>query len=322
MALVEPREVRVSAWSLLALLLLLFGVAGAQEQTSLSVSPLPDASVRGEDLMISVSVSGPLVDTMNLSQARLFVDDREVTMHTLRTDRFLSYRPLAPPTPGPLKARLEFPNGVERNWVFQVSAPQVITSVAHSATDSLGEYEELTVTLEGEPGLKASFLLGDEEKQHPMTETSRGVYVGTYTVQPGDFYLGEPVTGQLHLGSRVETARAKTPVTLFGHLFRVVVYSPKSGSQVPNNFDIKGRTRPKCKVTFVPDLSFQRNSRAPNTQGSGGDGSFETWADEEGFFTVNYGVPISLPNLSVVMSVFATTPKGERSVPVILRYHF
>lgn len=307
----------------MVLILALFcPAASSQEQTSLSVSPLPEARVSPEELMISASVSGPLVESMNLAQARLFVNDREVTTQALRTDRFLSYRPLALLPPGPVKARLEFPNGVERSWAFEVVGSQVIRSVTHSATESLGEYEELTVTLEGEPGLKASFLLGDEEREHSMTETERGVYVGTYTVKPGDFYLGEPVTGQLHLGSRVESMQAKKPVTLFGHLFRVVILSPKSGSTVPNNFDIKGRTRPKCKVTFVPDLSFQRNSRAPNTQGRGGDGSFETWADEEGYFTVNYGVPISLPSLSVVMSVFATTPKGERSVPVILRYHF
>jgi hypothetical protein len=290
--------------------------------TSLSVSPLPDASVRGEDLMISVSVSGPLVDALNLSQAKLFVDEREVTMQCLRTDRFLSYRPLSPPETGPVSARLEFPNGVERVWTFQILASQVIKSVTHSATDSLGEYEELVVTMEGEPGLKAGFLLGDKEKEYPMTEASRGVYIGSYTVSPGDFYLGEPVTGLLHVGSRVEKLQAKELVTLFGHLFRVVIFSPKSGSQTPKNFDIKGRTRPGCKVIFVPDLSFRPNTRAPNTQGRGAGGSFETRADDQGYFTVNYGVPLSLPNLSVVMAVFATTPEGERSVPVILRYHF
>ena len=300
---------------------MLLSPVGAQEESSLSVSPLPDASVRGEEVMISVSVSGPLVETMNLAQAKLYVDDKDVTMHTLRTDRFLSYRPLAPPSPGTINARLEFPNGVERTWTFKVAAPQVITSVTHSATDSLGEYEELTVTMEAEPGMRATFLIGDKPQEHAMSEATRGVYMGTYTVKPGDFYLGEPITGQLHMGSRVEQLQAKKPVTLFGHLFRVVIFSPKSGSQQPNNFDIKGRTRPKCKVTFVPDLSFQRNTRAPSTQGRGGS-SFETWADDEGYFTVNYGVPISLPNLCVVMSVFATQPDGERSVPVILRYHF
>ncbi len=310
--------------SFLALLLALIGFCGATfaQDTSLSVSPLPDTSVRGDDLMISVSVSGPLVDALNLSQAKLFVDDREVTMQCLRTDRFLSYRPLTHPAPGPVAARLEFPNGVERAWTFTILASQVIQSVTHSATDSLGEYEELVVTMEGEPGLKAGFLLGDEEKEYPMTEASRGVYIGTYTVAPGDFYLGEPVTGILHLGSRNEKQQAKEPVTLFGHLFRVVIFSPKSGSQTPKNFDIKGRTRPGSKVIFVPDLSFRPNTRAPNTQGRGGGGSFETRADDQGYFTVNYGVPISLPNLSVVMAVFATTPEGERSVPVILRYHF
>lgn len=297
---------------------------GFSQGTSLSVSPLPDSSVSRDDMMISISVSGPLADTLNLSRARLFLDEKEVTAQCLRSDGFLTYRPLRAPEPGTVQARLEFPNGVERTWAFEIVAPQVIESVTHSATeDSLGEYEEFTVTMKAAPGYKARFLVGeDDKKNHPMVEESPGVYVGSYTVAPGDFYLGEPVIGELDLGQRVERKRADKPATLFGHLFRVVIFSPKSGSQTPNNFDIKGRTRPGSKVTFVPKLSFQATTRAPSTQGSGGDGSFETRADDEGYFTVNYGVPISLPNLSVVMSVFATTPKGERSVPVILRYHF
>ena len=304
---------------------LVFGVGPAlAEETNLSLSPLPDSSISRDDLMISVSVSGPLAEALNLSRARLFVDNAEVTAQCLRSDRFLSYRPLRTPAPGLLEARIEFPNGVERSWSFRVAEPQVIESVTHSAVgESLGEYEELTVTMKAAPGYKARFLVGeDDKKSHPMVEESPGTYVGTYVVVPGDFYLGEPVIGELNLGQRVERKTADKPATLFGHLFRVVIFSPKSGSTTPNNFDIKGRTRPGSKVSFVPHLSFQKNTRAPNTRGGGGSGSFETRADEQGFFTINYGVPLSLPNLSVVMSVFAVTPDGERSVPVILRYHF
>lgn len=294
------------------------------QSTSLSVSPLPDSSVSRDDVMVSVSINGPLADTLDLSRARLFLDGKEVTGQCLRSERFLSYRPLRIPEPGIVHARLEFPNGVERQWSFEISAPQVISSVTHSSPDgSLGEYEELEVTMQAAPGYKARFLIGeDDKKSHPMVEESPGVYLGRYTVEPGDYYLGEPVIGELDLGQRVERKSSDKPVTLFGHLFRVVIFSPKSGTETPNNFDIKGRTRPGCKVTFVPRISFQRTTRAPNTRTGGGDGSFETRADEQGYFTVNYGVPISLPNLSVVMSVFAVTPDGERSVPVILRYHF
>lgn len=273
-------------------------------------------------MMVSISLNGPLVETLDLAQARLFVDDKDVTYSCLRTDRFLSFRPLSPPPAGPVNARLVFPNGVEREWSFQVEVPRLIRSVTHNGEGSLGEFEVLTVTMEAESGHKAGFLLGDSPRELPLTETSPGLYTGSYEVQPRDYYLGEPITAQVHLGSRTEKLVADDPVTLFGHLFRVVIYSPASGSKVTNNFDIKGRTRPNCKVTFVPDLSFQRNTRSPNTQGRGNSGSFETWADDKGYFSANYGVPLSLPNLSVVMSVFATTPKGERSVPMVLRYHF
>lgn len=315
----------MKVWSLLVLLtILLFSALPIWAQgTSLSLSPLPDSSVSRDDLTVSVSINGPLAEALNLSRARLFVAGKEVTAQCLRSDRFLTYRPIATPQAGVMEARLEFPNGVERSWSFQIAEPHVIESITHSSVgESLGEYEELTVTMKAAPGYKARFLVGEDDKKiHPMVEESPGLYVGTYTVVPGDFYLGEPVIGELNLGQRTEQKTADKPVTLFGHLFRVVIFSPQSGTSTPNNFDIKGRTRPGSKVTFVPKLSFQKNTRAPNTR-SGSGASFETRADEQGYFTVNYGVPISLPNLSVVIAVTAAAPDGERSVPVILRYHF
>lgn len=314
---------RVHLTSFILLFFLLTACVVAEEPTSLAVSPPDGAIVTSEDLIVSASLSGPSVPSMDLAHARLFIDGQEMTERSLRTERVLTYRPPVALGSGTIQARVEFANGLVKSWAFQVKADQDIREVSHTAKGTLSEYEEFTVTMRAKPGQKAGFKVGPDDKtEHPLIEESPGVYRGTYVVGRRDYFLGEPIIGLLHLGSRVESKLSANPVTLFGQLFRVVILSPKSGVDVPNNFDIKGRTRPGCRVTFVPDLSFSRNTRAPNTRGTGGDASFEARADDQGFFTVNYGVPISLPNLSVVMSVFATTPQGERSVPVILRYHF
>jgi hypothetical protein len=70
-------------------------------------------------------------------------------------------------------------------------------------------------------------------------------------------------------------------------------------------------------------LSFNSNARFPSSRWSSqAGGNIEAKADEDGFFEIEYGIPISVPNLSVVLAVFAVAPDGERSVPITLRYQF
>lgn len=293
------------------------------KETSLLLTPPPQAQVQGNDLIISVAVSGPLSEALDLGTAKLFVNGRNVTGLSLRTDAYLSYRPLDSPKPGPVGVRVEFANGVTREWSFEVIASRLIESVSHNGKEALGEYQDLKVEMVAEPGLEASFLIDRRREAYPMTEVSRGRYEGVYTVQPGDYYLGVPITGQLHLGERIEQKDAEVAAKLFGHLFRVHIIEPLSGPAPSNNFLIKGRTRPGSKVTIVPKYSFNSNTRPPQSRWSGsGGGSIESKADEEGFFEVEYGVPIAVPALKVVLSVFAVAPDGERSAPITLRYSF
>jgi len=293
------------------------------EETSLLLNPPPQGEVQSIDLVVSATVSGPLRKALDLRTAKLFVNERDVTGLCLRTDGYLSYRPMNPLGVGPVEARLEFLNGVVRKWSFEVVPTALIESVTHNAKDALGEYQEMEVTMKAEPGLKATFSIDDERKEHPMEEVSRGLYKGIYTVEPGDYFLGVPIHGHLHLGPRKESRSSEVQAKLFGHLFRVHIIEPKSGKAPSNNFVIKGRTRPGSKVSIVPRLSFNKNTQAPASRwSSNAGGSIESRADQDGFFEIEYGVPITLPNLSVVLAVFAVTPEGERSVPITLRYDF
>ncbi len=312
---------RTRLWYALLVVALWTQVASARH-TSLTLSPPPDAEVFSHDLVISATISGPLAESLPLDAARLYVDDKEVSAWCLRHRTFLSYRPLNPISPGEVAVRLEFPNGVVREWTFEVVAPEHIRALSHNGAEGLGEYEEFEVVAEGTPGGIASFHLGKGEYL-PMEEIEDGRYRGLYTVQPGDSYLGEPLTVRLAIDGALSETVAPEPVSIFGHIFKVRITSPPSGSDVPNNFPIRGVTRPGSRVVLVPRLSFQRNTSAPNSMtGAGSAGSIDTKADENGEFEVYYGVPISLPHLSVVISVYAVTPEGLRSAPVTLRYHF
>lgn len=304
-------------------LLLLVCQTALGEETSLTLSPPPGGQIEANDLIVSVSCAGPLSDALNLASARLFLADREVTGLCLRTNGYLSYRPMSPLDTGSVKARLEFQNGVIRQWDFEVVPTALIESVSHNAEEALGEYQEMTVTMKAEPGLRATFSLDNDEQEFPMEETSRGFYEGKYTVKPGDYYLGVPIQGHIHLGSRRESRASETEANLFGHLFRVHIFEPLSGKAPSNNFVIKGRTRPGSRVSIVPKLSFNKNTQAPLSRWTTEPtGTIEADVDDEGFFEVGYGVPLVLPNLSVVLAVYAVSPEGERSVPITLRYNF
>ncbi len=309
---------------LLALFFVVVSALLAQAQpTTLLLSPAPESEVFSHEMVVSATVSGPLAESLPLDTARLFVDDRDVTAWCLRHETLLSYRPLSPPSEGEVQARIEFANGVTKRWSFTVVPHRAIQSVTHNGAQGLGEYEELEVVVVGDPGGRATFHMG-KGADEPMVEDEEnpGHYSGTYTVQPGDSFMGETLTGRLLIDGRLSELEADEPLSIFGHIFKVRILSPPSGSSVPNNFPIRGRTRPGSKVVLVPRLSFNRNTPPPNTAVGGGGGSIETRADDEGFFELYYGVPLSLPNLSVVLSVYAVNRTGDRSVPVTLRYHF
>ena len=271
------------------------------------------------------------------SAARMWINGKEVSGSLLRTPSFVSYRPMFDLKKGPIQVRFTIPivgrDPAELRWTFQLDPRGKVVSFSHDGGEQrLQEYDELKVTMKAESGGEAYFTVGSIGRRQPLTETKDGVYEGTFTVEPGDYAMGAKVKGFYRLGPRQETIEAEDKVIVFGHLFRVKIYEPVDGSEVPTQFQIKGRTRPNSKVTLVPQVGFNNNMDAPNSsnannprtsaQAASGSGSIEVEADDKGYFVLDYGVPLRLPNLNVVMSIFAVEPGGERSVPRILRYRF
>lgn len=292
---------------------------------ALSYSP-QDGEVVSEGRPL-VTVKLPKDAGHNYSSARMWVNGREVSASLLRTPMFVSYRPMGEMAAGPVDVRFTIPDArgrpVELAWAFELKPRGRIQEVTHNAVAELGEYEELVVEMRAEPGGQAWFEVEGFKHDLPMEEEELGVYRGRYLVKPGDMKMEGIVKAYLQLGPRVESVQAEKPVTIFGNIFRVKVYEPVSGSKVPLNFIIKGRTRPGAKVTAVANVGFDAAMQAPNTTtGDGGTGGMETRADDQGFFELEYGVPLKLPNMRVILSVFAVNQDGERSVPTILQYQF
>jgi hypothetical protein len=261
------------------------------------------------------------------SSARLWVNGREVSLMCLRTSTFVSYQPAGEMTPGPVQVRFWAPTRegryLEASWSFEIRPINAITSVTHDARENLGEYDEVTVEMVGQPGGEAWFQIEGLGDRVPMPEVEEGVYRGTYTVKPGDYKLAARVVAYLRLGRRISEMAAEKPVTLFGNIFKVRILSPRNNSTVPLSFDIKGRTRPGSRLSIVPKIGFQEGMAPPTRSDTSGTvGAIEALADEQGYFTVHYGIPLKLPNMHLILTVTAVDPRGERSAPTHLYLKF
>ncbi len=315
-------------------LLIALGCAPATAQP-LTFEPANESTVHEFRPVISVSLPGKSEYVHDA--ARLWVDGKEVSGSCLRTPMFVSYQPMSEMKKGSVRVRFTIPvvgkEPTELRWTFKVDPTGRIKRVSytHDGGDQLQEYDELTVTMEAETGGEAWFTIERIQGKHELKEIEEGIYQGTYLVKPGDYAMGAKVKAYLTFGPKTEEKEADQDIVIFGHLFRVKIYEPADGSEVETQFKIRGRTRPDCKVILVPNIGFNDNMAAPNSsnvntatgQAAGGTtGSIETNADANGFFEFNYGVPLRLPNMRVVMNIYAVDPEGERSVPRIMRYKF
>ncbi|GMU54705.1 MAG: hypothetical protein AMXMBFR33_38510 [Candidatus Xenobia bacterium] len=292
-------------------------------QPQLSVTPEDGAVITESRPLITVSLPAGV----DHGSARLWVGKQELTFNCLRTPTFVSGRPLDELKNGKVEARFwaKTADGVpvERRWSFQVKSDQGISSITHSGAESMAEFDTLTVDMMGASGGKGWFEIEGVKGSHPMQEVAPGHYRGSYLVQPGHTRMQMSVIGYLEVGKRLDKMTAEKPVRFFANIFRVKILSPESGTQLnSSSFTVKGRTRPNSTVVAYIRVAFNENTAPPSTTATteGEGGTEKGQADAQGFFEVHYEVPVTFPNMWVIMSIFAVDEEGNRSVPAIVRY--
>ncbi len=149
---------------------------------------------------------------------------------------------------------------------IQQAAVQSIGSVTVTPTGrSLVPGDVITVVATGPSGGTATFAITGLRANLPMAEQSGqpGTYVGTYTVQPGDFVQGAAITVQINAGGRLLTANAPATVTIngaaavppYGQAGAPAITSPASGSTVGIPFTVSGRAAPGARVKVTANYS-------------------------------------------------------------------
>ncbi|MBX3166427.1 MAG: hypothetical protein KF760_03400 [Candidatus Eremiobacteraeota bacterium] len=291
----------------------------------LELVPAPEEKVQEDRPCIQVSWPEGAVQAQ---KCRLWMNGREVTGECLRSGRFLSYRPYKAPAAGTVEVRFqaEDPMGqpLEKSWKFLLAPGAWIQNLSHDARSDLFEDDTLQVQFRAPSRGKASFTLGNLGPVE-MSEKEPGLYQGSYRVKSSDTSLNQPLTAHYQKGDHQEVAVAHPPVKVFGGFYRVRITSPADGSLVEQNFVLTGHARPGSRVSVIPKIGFSDDIPSPTTNSNavaGTAGSIPAEVDEQGDFQVEYGMPILLPGMQVVMSIFAVDAEGNRSMPTIVRYRF
>lgn len=138
-----------------------------------------------------------------------------------------------------------------------------ITSVSVTPSSGpLGPGSVIAVTAIGPSHGVATFNIGGLRSGIPMTEQPGrpGTYMGTYTVQPGDYIQNAPVTVQVAAGGQVYTANA--PVTLsinsqatYPSGAAPTITSPVNGATVGIPFIVSGHAAPGTRVKVSADYA-------------------------------------------------------------------
>ena len=74
------------------------------------------------------------------------------------------------------------------------ASPPIREVLTNAADGPFGRRRVITVGLQGEPGMVASFSIGSFKKGIPMREREAGIYAGEYAVLPGDATRDMPVS--------------------------------------------------------------------------------------------------------------------------------
>lgn len=148
-------------------------------------------------------------------------------------------------------ARDKAGNEVRGIWTFIVTqASDIVKSLTHTGTRNLEPGDTLTVTLQGEPGGRATFSIGRTVIDRPMRETSPGVYVGEYVVRKGDVFNKDVVTASLttSLGSSFNIEAAERVGFVAGSLGVPTITSPAEGDRVSSPLIVRGRADKGSRV--------------------------------------------------------------------------
>ncbi|MCR5660922.1 MAG: hypothetical protein K6G50_02205 [bacterium] len=301
--------------------------AGAPNSNSQHITCIPENGDVLNEMRPLISVEYNKNSNINYMDSRLWVNGKEVTGQCLISSTFISYQSQSAMEQGTITVRFWSRTSqnaeINEEWSFVLKHPEGITSITHNGQQGLGEFDEFIVEMHGLPGGKATFEADGIFDPQPMQEVSPGVYRSDYKISKYDRARNSKVTCHLTVNGDTYSKTAEETANLMGFMFQIHILEPAEGEEVPLKFKIKGRTRPNCNISIMPQIGMNDNM-VSNTRDSKSQalGTIPTRSDENGYFEAEYGFLIKLPNMRALLTITASDEKGNRSIPKTLRVKF
>jgi hypothetical protein len=251
-----------------------------------------------------------------------------VTAQAQITDSFFSFKPTADLPLGKntvaIVAKDKAGNEVRREWTFTVSAPaNPITSLSVTPDDEplLTAGDSLTVRIQATPGGQANFRIGNAAVDQPMPEQVPGVYIGIYTIKPGDSASRVPVTVNFKPASGPAVSQVSgARITLAaGAPETPIIDRPQQGATVGKTVTISGRAAPGATVRLK--LVYQGKVVVIASQGTIFDGSVKTGTDGQwSTGVVELNVPTSVSGVSFTLTAVSVDGTGKLSDSAAVKF--
>jgi len=195
----------------------------------------------------------------------------------------------------------------------------IINSFKVTCREILTKGDILEVQMSGEPYQKAFFDIGEWKKGLPLHESFRtpGLYIGSYTVQKGDYVVNAPVWGYL-INSSGETvkSRADRLISIVASELLLKITQPKDGDFVTGQFIVSGQTWPFTTVHI--EIKITCNLPGMGPVDSGGI-SEDIKANQGGVFEYKVKAGNQLPGSEYTVIVMARDAQGNKSAPGIVK---
>ena len=164
--------------------------------------PSQNATVETEHPLIYATLTDGDGVGVDPAATRLKLDTKDVTGDAAVTGSLFTYKPGDALTSGAHTVAVtvvdKAGNAATASWSFKVSTSKVVQSFTSNEPSgkAVGAGATVVLTLNAQPGGKATASIGSLAKNIPLREADPGVYVGEYTIKAGDSVQNAPVTAQ------------------------------------------------------------------------------------------------------------------------------
>lgn len=277
---------------LLLLLLLIWSVESVKA-VEWGQQPVPGSRVTS--FKPEITLSWPAGSSVpGYRQARLWLNDQEVSDELVRTAFFVSYRPSQPLQRGLQRVRVEV-GEVARQWEFEVEGTRLITGCVVNAPSPLKPFQKVQVEVRGEVRAKGwAEIVGFPEKY--TLKEKRGIYRAEFKAPFKLSGHDRQVEVFLQKGDQLDRQLCEGRLTMPAQDLSVSFTSPANGTSVEPIVKVVGQTLPDHEVELLVKPFFRDGVEFGNLPR---EIRKTTRSDEEGVFSIVYEFPQGLPRLGV-----------------------